>query len=170
MRVTILMLLLTAAGMLAGCGGGGGSSAPAPKTTAVLKIGTEGGLPAGVTGLSGVGVTITLPQGVTVATDGSGNPAANVAMVSGVAAGGSIAAPVYTAPTATTNGMLKVVVAAGSTLFGTGEFVTVTCLLPAGNTLQTSDFPVTILSNLQPADQLIQPVSGLSPTIAVTLL
>jgi len=128
-RISILFLMVFSLA-LAGCGGGGGSSAPAPKTTAVLKIGTQGGLPAGVTGLSGVGVTITLPQGVTVATDGNGNPAANVAMVSGVAVGGSIAAPVYTAPTATTNGTLKVVVAAGSTLFGTGEFVTVTCQLP----------------------------------------
>jgi hypothetical protein len=155
---------------LVGCGGGGGSAAaPAPKTTAVLKIGTQGVLPAGVTGLRGVGVTVTLPPGVTVATDGSGNPAANVAVVSGVASGGSVASPTYTPPTASASATLTLVVAAGANLFGVGEFVTVTCLLPTSHTLQASSFPVSILSSLQPADQLIQPVSSLTPTITATL-
>lgn len=163
----ILATLITLAGC-GGGGGGGGTNPPAPptaKTTAVLKIGTQGTLPAGVTGLSGVGVTVTLPPGVTVATDGSGNVGASVAIVSGVAAGGSITPPVYTPASRT----LRLVVAAGSSLFGSGEFVTVTCILPAGNTLSASDFPIGILSNLQPADQLLAPVSGLAPTIAATL-
>jgi hypothetical protein len=156
---------------LAACGGGGGggtapaTASPPAKTTAVLKIGTSGTLPAGVTGLSGVGVTITLPPGVTVATDSSGNVGASVAIVSGVASGGSLAPPVYTPASRT----LRLVIAAGATLFGTGEFVTVTCILPAGNTLQTSDFPVTILNNLEPANQLLQPVAGLAATITATL-
>lgn len=152
---------------LVACGGGGGGGpTPAPaKTTAVLKIGTSGALPAGVTGLTGVGITLTLPPGVTVATDGSGNVGGSVAIVSGVASGGSIAPPVYTPASRT----LKLVVAAGATLFGTGEFVTVTCILPAGNNIQTNDFPVSILSNLEPGDQLLNPVTGLSPTITVSL-
>jgi hypothetical protein len=35
--------------------------------------------------------------------------------------------------------------------------------------MQESDFPVSILSNLQPANQQLAPVSGLTPTLAVTL-
>jgi hypothetical protein len=88
-----------------------------------------------------------------------------VAIVSGVASGGSIAPPVYTPASRT----LKLVVAAGATLFGPGEFVTVTCILPAGNTLQASDFSTAILSNLEPASQSLAPVAGLTPTIAATL-
>jgi len=157
---------------LAACGGGGGGSAPAPaataKTTAVLKIGTQGTLAAGVS-LYGVGVIVTLPTGVTVATDSSGTVASSAAVVSGVAAGGSIAPPVYTPATATAKATLKLIVAAAGSGFGTGEFVTVTCNLPAGNSLQESDFPVSILGNLEPANQLLVPVTGLSPTIAVSL-
>jgi len=160
--ITIITLTLAACGG----GGGGGTDSPPAKTTAVLKIGTTGTLPVGVTGLSGIGVTITFPQGVTVATDGSGNVGGSVVIVSGVASGGSIAPPIYTA----SNRTLKLVVAAGATLFSSGEFVTVTCILPAGNALQVSDFQVSILSNLEPASQLLAPVTGLSPTISATLL
>jgi len=160
-----LFIAIAALITLAACGGGGGGTTPPPaQTTAVLKIGTQGTLGAGVS-LLGVGVTVTLPPGVTVATDGSGNVGASVAVVSGVASGGSVAPPVYTPATRT----LKLVVAAGGTGFGTGEFVTVTCILPPGNTLQASDFPATILSNLEPADQLLNPVAGLSPTISAAL-
>jgi|SRR6185369_8822394 len=157
---------------IAACGGGGGGSTPAPaappETTAVLKIGTQGTLGAGVS-LYGVGVIVVLPTGVTVATDSSGNVAASVAVVSGVATGGSMAPPVYTPATATAKATLKLVVAAAGTGFGTGEFVTVTCNLPAGNSLQESDFSPAILGNLEPANQLLAPVTGLSPTIAVYL-
>jgi len=160
-----LFIAIAALITLAACGGGGGGTTPPPaQTTAVLKIGTQGTLGAGVS-LFGVGVTVTLPPGVTVATDGSGNVGASVAVVSGVASGGSVAPPVYTPATRT----LKLVVAAGGTGFGTGEFVTVTCILPPGNTLQASDFSATILSNLEPADQLLNPVAGLSPTISAAL-
>jgi hypothetical protein len=173
MKLFITIITLT----LAACGGGGGSgdggSAPAPavpstKTTAVLKIGTQGTLGAGVS-LYGVGVIVTLPAGVTVATDSSGNVASSVAVVSGVASGGSIAPPGYTPATATAKATLKLVVAAAGSGFGTGEFVTVTCILPAGNSLQESDFPVSILGNLEPANQSLAPVSGLTPTITATL-
>jgi len=169
--LTIITLTLAACG---GGGGGGGGSVPAPvpaataKTTAVLKIGTEGNLGAGVS-LYGVGVVVTLPTGVTVATGSSGSVASSVAVVSGVAAGGSMAPPVYTLATATAKATLKLIVAAAGTGFGTGEFVTVTCNLPVGNTLQESDFPVSILSNLEPANQLLVPVSGLTATISATL-
>jgi hypothetical protein len=167
MRLFITIITAT----LAACGGGGGST-PAPaapaKTTAVLKIGTQGTLASGVS-LYGVGVTVTLPQGVTVATDSSGNVASSVAVVSGVASGGSMATPVYTPATATAKATLKLIVAAAGTGFGAGEFVTVTCMLPTGNSLQESDFPATLLSNLEPANQLLAPVSGLTPTITAAL-
>jgi len=182
--LTIITLTLAACGGGGGGGCGGGGSTPAPaatsdggggstpaataKTTAVLKIGTQGTLGAGVS-LYGVGVIVTLPTGVTVATDSSGNVASSVAVVSGVAAGGSIAPPVYTPATATAKATLKVIVVAAGTGFGAGEFVTVTCNLPAGNSLQESDFPVSILGSLEPANQLLAPVSGLTPIIVATL-
>jgi len=162
-----LFIAIAALITLAACGGGGGggTTPPPAQTTAVLKIGTQGTPGAGVS-LYGVGVTITLPPaGVTVATDGSGNVGASVAVVSGVASGGSVAPPVYTPATRT----LKLVVAAGATGFGAGEFVTVTCILPTGNTLLASDFTTAMLSNLEPADQLLNPVVGLLPTIAASL-
>jgi hypothetical protein len=166
MKLFLAIITLT----LAGCGGGGGTTtAPSTsKTTAVLKIGTQGTLGAGVS-LYGVGVIVTLPTGVTVATDSSGNVASSVAVVSGVASGGSIAPPGYTPATATAKTTLKLIVAAAGTGFGTGEFVTVTCNLPAGNSLQESDFPVSILGNLEPANQSLTPVSGLTPTISAAL-
>jgi len=80
-----------------------------------------------------------------------------------------MAPPVYTPATATAKATLKLIVAAAGTGFGTGEFVTVTCNLPAGNILQESDFSPAILGNLEPANQLLAPVTGLSTTIAVSL-
>jgi len=170
MKIAMRLIITIVTATLAACGGGGGGvSEPAPaKTAAVLKIGTQGTLAPG-TSLYGVGVTVTLPQGVTVATDSSGNVASSVAVVSGVATGGSMATPVYTPATATAKATLKLIVAAPGAGFGAGEFVAVTCMLPAGNSLQESDFPATILGNLEPANQLLAPVSGLTPTITATL-
>jgi hypothetical protein len=172
MKLFMTIMTLT----LAGCGGGGSSdgvntpapAVPAAKTTAVLKIGTQGTLGAGVS-LYGVGVIVTLPTGVTVVTDSSGNVAASAAVVSGVATGGGMATPVYKPATATEKATLKLIVAAAGSGFGTGEFVTVTCNLPTGNSLQSSDFPATVLSNLEPANQSLAPVTGLAPTITATL-
>jgi len=170
--IRFILTIISLAILVACGGGGGGGSAPAPaataKTTAVLKIGTEGTLASGVS-LYGVGVIVTLPTGVTVATDSNGSVASSAVTVSGVATGGGLAPPVYTPATATAAATLKLIVAAAGTGFGTGEFITVTCNLPAGNSLQESDFPVSILGNLEPASQLLAPVTGLSPTIAVSL-
>ena len=167
MKIATRLFITIMTAILAACGGGESTPSPA-KTTAVLKVGTQGTLASG-TSLYGVGVTVTLPAGVTVATDGSGNVAFSVAVVSGVASGGSMATPVYTPATATAKATLKLIVAAAGTGFGTGEFITVTCMLPAGSSLQESDFPATLLSNLEPANQLLAPVSGLTPTITAAL-
>lgn len=166
------MIIITL--VLAACGGGDGGGAfivPQPassKTTAVLKIATQR-----VSGaeeqLAGVSVDVTLPKGVTVAIDGSGNVAPSAAVPSGVAIGRSILTA-YTPATATANAKLNLTVNAGGTLFGTGEFVTVTCNLPAGNSLQPGDFSTAILSNLQPFNAQLQPAAGLVPSIAATLL
>ena len=122
-----------------------GNTAPAAGSGV---IGTEGTLGAGVS-LYGVGVIVTLPTGVTVATDSSGTVAATVAVVSGVAAGGSMAPPVYTPATATAKATFKLIVAAAGTGFGTGEFVTVTCNLPAGNVLESGPILIGIDGNFQ---------------------
>ena len=64
-----------------------------------------------------------------MATDSNGAVNSSVAVVSGVASGGSLAPPVYIPASATANATLKLIVAAAGSGFGTGEFVTVTCLL-----------------------------------------
>ena len=174
MKVAISLFITIASLITLAACGGGESTTPTPspvvpaKTTIVLKIGTKGSLASGVS-LYGVGIDVTLPAGVTVATDSNGAVSSSVAVVSGVASGGSIATPVYTPATATANATLKLIVAAGGSGFGIGEFVTVTCMLPSGDSLQVSDFPATILSNLEPANQQLAPVTGLTATITATL-
>jgi hypothetical protein len=148
---------------LAGCGGGGDAAQP---TTATLKLSTVGTLSPGTT-LSGIGVSIVLPAGVTVATDANGAVSSGVVTVSGVAAPGTVLAPSYTPasggnPATLTFAMVSNVSAG----FGIGEFATLTCNRASGVTPQVTDFSVT----LNPIDaQTYVPVTGLTPSIAVTL-
>src|SRR5579883_2571846 len=68
-----------------GCGGGA-STAPSPSsqpTSAVIKISTQGSLSSG-TSISGVGITLNLPQGATVKTNQDGSVASGVVVPSGV--------------------------------------------------------------------------------------
>jgi hypothetical protein len=174
MNVALRLFALIITVFLAACGGGGDGGAAffvpqqaSSKTTAVLKIATQR-----VSGaeeqLTGVGITVTLPKGVTVTTN-NGTVAATSVFASGVAQGRSVLTT-YTETTATANATLQLIVNAGGTLFGTGEFVTVTCNLPAGNSLQSSDFSPAILSNFAPSNAQLQPAAGLVPVIAATLL
>ena len=151
-----------------GCGGGGGGGTgggskvepdPVP-TTAVLKLYTEGVLASG-TSLAGIGITVTLPAGVTVQTDVDGKVAAGTVEGSGVTAGkATLAEPDYTPATDTAPARLSFVLAGTDAEgFGTGEFATVTCNLAAGATPQATDIT---LSDFRPVDLRGAAVEGLT--------
>jgi hypothetical protein len=156
---------------LAGCGS---DDAPliipvtpaTPVTTAILKLSSQGTL-AGGTSLSGIGVTVVLPAGVTVKTGTGGVVDASVVTISGVAVPGTLAPPVYTPATASAKATLHFVIAssvAGG--FGVGEFATVTCGIASGFFPVASDFSLT---SFTPADLFLQPVTGLTATFTADI-
>lgn len=153
---------------LAGCGGGGGSSSSLPagqltgqSNTMTVKLSTSA--PAGQNVvLSGMGITLTLPAGVTVNTDASGGVASGVIKVAGGAAPGTAIA-VYHAAAGSTPATLELVVASSAAAgFGTGEFATVTFDLASGASPKAAEFG---LSNFKPYDLGGSIVSGLTPIL-----
>jgi hypothetical protein len=135
-------------------------------TTAILKISTQGTLAAG-SSLSGVGITVNLPAGVTVKTVAGGAVDAGVVTVSGIAVPSTLVAPLYTPATATANATLTFAVASNTAGgFTTGEFATVTCDINANSFPAATDFT---LSGLTPGDLFLQPVTGLSSSLQVNL-
>lgn len=160
-HITSLFCLLVLV-ILGGCGGGGSSTpapAPATNTTATkstVKLSTTGTLPAGAQ-LSGIGVKIELPAGVTVDTVGT-DVAAGVVTVTGApaqAGATALTAPVYTPAAGNVPGTLQFAIGANN--FGTGEFATVIFNLAAGASAPTpADVTIT------PADQTLHPVTTLS--------
>lgn len=161
-RATLLALLLIAICTLTGCGGGGGGGTQPAATTATLKLSTTGTPSAN---LAGAGITITLPDGVTPALNGDGSLAGSVAIVSGVAAPGTVIAPAYTPATATAKGTLHYALASEiSAGFGEGEFSTVTLAVAAGKTPGQADFA---LSDFTPIDVHGGTATGLGVTFTV---
>jgi len=178
------LLFILVLGLLANCGGGSSTPATTPTTStttnpppgpsqsstkAVLKLSSQGVLPQGAQ-LSGLAVTIQLPQGTTVATE-TGTPGQTVSpgvvTISGVAAqagGSAMLPPVYTPATATAPGKLEIVIAGN---FGVGEFATVSCSTAPGSTPPSSS-NVTAVS-FSPTDQQLRPVTGLTAGVTVTL-
>lgn len=146
---------------LTACGGGGGNAAAPQTPTATLRLSTS--VPQG-TSLAGIGVTVTLPAGVTIRTDAGGAVASGVVAVIGVAAPGTVIS-VYTPASGGNPATLAIAlvstVAAG---FGTGEFATVTCNLANGVSPLATDF---VLTNFNPFDLSGNPVIGPSASIAV---
>lgn len=162
-----LVILIGSFAMLFGCGGGGGDSssdkgggAVVQPTTAVLKLSAEGTLPAG-TSIAGIGITITLPSGVTVKTDSDGKVASEVVVASGTTAGkATFTPPNYTAATATAPATLSFVLASTEAAgFGTGEFATVTCDVASGASPKATDVT---LGDFKPIDLKGVPIQGLS--------
>jgi hypothetical protein len=144
---------------LTACGGGGGSSAP-PSTTATLNLSTSGTLPLG-TSLAGIGITLTLPAGVTIKTDSGGAVDPGYVNVTGESSPESVIA-VYIPASGTTPATLTLtVISTTTTGFGAGEFVTVTCDLN-GTSPPVSDF---VLSGFKPYDLSGNPVTGLTARI-----
>jgi predicted small lipoprotein YifL len=160
-RISILLALLLFA--LAACGGGGGSTPAPPAKTATLKLFTTG-TPS--ENLAGVGITITLPTGVTPALNSDGTVAATVVTVSGVASPGTVVSPVYTPASGAVKGKLVIAVASGIVAgFGAGEYATVVLAAEAGTAPLQSDFALTdfrpiAVSNGADAAGLTATISG----------
>lgn len=137
-----LMVLL-----LAGCGDGGTGGAAAPSqqfspAIVILKMVTQGTLPA-ETSLSGVSVTISLPAGVTPVMHSTGDVDSATVTVSGVAIPSNSLPPTYTPATGTAPATLELVITnMAAEGFGVGEFVTVTCSVTPGSYPREEDFSV----------------------------
>lgn len=161
---------LTACTVLAvfGCGGdgGGGTSSTTPETpgapTAVLKLSTQGTLPAG-TLIGGVDVTMNLPEGVTARADSAGATEAGVVAASGDAQGGTAVAK-YTDASGSTPGQVRAAVVKAQG-FTTGEFVTINCDF-TGTAPTAAGFTVAALSV---TDVNGVAITGLSVTPAVQI-
>ena len=162
------LFLMCLAMALFACGGGGGSGTgggskvePDPvQATAVVKLFSEGILPEGIS-LSGIGVSIDLPAGMTVKTDTTGKVVAGAVAGSGVTAGkAALAEPDYTPATETAPARLSFVLAGTEAEgFGVGEFAAVTCEMAAGTPAQALDIQ---LADFKPVDLRGAPVEGLT--------
>jgi hypothetical protein len=156
-RYALLVLTLYS---IAACGGGDGA-ATTTSHTATLKLSTSGTPSAN---LAGIGITVTLPDGLTPALNSDGSVAATVVTVSGVAAPGTVLAPVYTPASGATKGTLRLVMASSITAgFGAGEFATLTLTAAAGSNPAQTDFT---LSDFNPIDVHGASATGLTPAVA----
>ena len=165
-RLCMIIITFT----LAACGGGGGGGdtpQPSTKTSAVLKIGSTG-VPGDT--VIGVGLTITLPPGVTIATDANGNVPLSAANVSGALQGWGFLSTYNPAANATSNATLTLVASPNTTPFvKESELFTVTCSLPVGNSLTDADFTKAIITSFKPVNSSGNTVGGLLPTLSATL-
>jgi hypothetical protein len=123
-------------------------SAPTADQKAVIALNTSGSLPSGTT-IGGLGVTLNLPDSVTVKTDASGNVDNSAVATSGVAAGQATVITLYTKPSGTVPAKLHIVLASGSAGMQVGEFAKITCSVSTGDTPTASDFS---LSEFSPVD------------------
>ncbi len=172
MKKILMALFLIVSTMMTGCGGGGGgSSTPAAApTTAVVKLSSQGTLPPGAA-LAGVGVTLELPAGVTVKSDGGGVPDVSVVVPSGLMGGAGNAVVVagslsYTAATATIKAKLNFTLLSNVPGgVGVGEYATLTLNL-AGVTPAATEFTVTLFD---PIDLLGNHLTVLSSHLALAL-
>lgn len=120
---------------LSGCGGSGGGTPTVQPTIARVTLATQGTLPTGE--LSGIGVTLQLPPGVTPALAANGSVDSGVVRPSGVLANNaSPAIPTdYIPANGATMGTLTFVLACNPPDgFGIGEFATVTLNIAPGTT------------------------------------
>jgi len=106
-RNTILMIAALMSSVLwAGCGGGGGGTGNLPQKSAEVTFSTTSTDPA--VQISGIFIAVTLPAGVTVATDpGSNQISASSLQGVGVQAFGSYSAPIRKVKIATLPGTIS---------------------------------------------------------------
>ena len=161
---TAAILLLV---VISGCGSGSVSDsttvAPVQKR-ANVKLSTAGTL---AQNLSGISISVTLPNGVTPELKSDGSLASSVATATGVAVPGSVSA-VYTPAAGAAKGELLILMVGNSAAgFGAGEFLTLKLDVAAGNSLTVADFllgdfdPVNVLGAHLAAGTLTPSVSAL---------
>lgn len=113
-------------------------------TSAILKLSSQGTLPSGKV-VTGFGVSIELPAGVTVKTTTGGAVDSTVVVPSGLLAGNSSMAPVvnYTAATGTSLARLDFTIASNEAAgVGVGEYAAITLILN-GVSPTAADFTIT---------------------------
>jgi hypothetical protein len=128
-----------------------------------LKINTAG-LPAG-TKIGGIDFTFNLPAGVTVAAD-----AATKKVASGIVviSGGAAAAGTTSISTATFSAPALRAVLASAQGFGAGEFVNISCTIPAGNAATAASFTAAMTAATATVTDLTgAPLSGVTLTAIV---
>jgi len=137
---------------MAGCGGDVTTATPegsaSAQPTVVVALDTVGNLSAG-TSIGGLGVTIELPDAVTVERDANGNVAGSVVTASGVAAGQATVLTLYSPPTSTVPARLYIALASSSSGMNVGEFATITCAVEGIDAPTASDF---VLDDFAPVD------------------
>lgn len=142
LRLTLMLILVA---LIVGCG----SNSTTPQQPVVrLTVSTTGIIPAGQS-LTGIGLTMTLPAGVTPALDASGHPdAARLVTPSGVTvAGGLAATAIHLEAAAGQPARLALAVSSmASSGFGTGECMILTLNRTAGATPQANEFDITEFS------------------------
>ena len=158
MKLFYTAIILFVALLLSACGGGGGGSvSPPPQYSAVtLKLITAG-TPS--KSLRGVGVKITLPDGVTPPLNADRSVDTSKIKVSGVA-GDGISLTDYTAAASPAKGTLLISLSSTTPEgFGAGEFALVTLNIDAGSIPGPVDFA---LSELDPIDFGLNHATGLT--------
>jgi hypothetical protein len=128
-----------------------------------LKINTAG--LAAAAKIGGIDFTFNLPAGVTVAADATTKEvAAGIVVISGTAAAAgttSISTATFSAPALRT-------VLASAQGFGAGEFVDISCTIPAGNAATAASFTAAITAaTLTAKDLLGAPLTGVTLTTTV---
>lgn len=165
MKKILAVLIMMILPMIAGCGGGGGSSAPL--TAAVVKLSSQGTLPAGKA-VSGIAATIELPAGVTAKTTAGGAVDATVVVGSGLLAttAGTLGPVVYTPATATAKAKLDFTIASTAVAgVGVGEYATITLIITNANPA-ASDFTAT---SFKAYDMSFAEIPALTSKLAVAL-
>ena len=161
-RILLALLVATALGCGGGGGGGGGTTPPANPTKATLTFSIPS-LPAG-TQVGGVQFVINLPTGVSPAIFSSCTTSGCDASGSITLTGGGVnllSATNYisAANTATFAG-------ATTTGFGTGNFLTMNCVIASGTTVTASSFSI---SNIQVFDTSANLIPSATVNMAVVL-
>lgn len=170
-RLKGMMAVVLAAGIISACGGGGGGggvSVNLVPTSAVMTILTTAVTATAypTAGIGGVGLSIRMPGGVSVATT-AGSVDSSVVVPSGVAQGKASVLAVYTAASGTYPGKLDIVTSSTTSAgFGVGEFLTVNFIISSG-TPTSGSFA---LSDFAPIDSTTYtPISGLEAGYTVEI-
>lgn len=166
-----LMTLTAVTLLLSACSdsGGGSTSNSATPTQVKVTLKTTGTLPVN-DGISGIGVTVSLPPGVVPLITGGGDVDPSVIVPSGVAANAADILPHYIGATENTPGKLSFVIVSNADKgFVAGDFVTLNLTVSNGGTVTAGDFKIT---DFQPADLQAKPlptgVGGLQASLALS--